>query len=83
MRSKCDIVKTKIPFFVQLTDACPNQNSIGELWEDLLSFTLSRCKDNLHYNGQYPLSVRDAQLTTLETLVKSIREFHEYAKNKN
>lgn len=61
-----------------LTDSTDpgNIQTIGELWESLHFFAECRCKDNLKYNGEYPLETRINQMETLKVLVKTIEEFH-------
>jgi len=62
----------------KLTDRVDeNTQSIGELWESLAKFTQRRAEDNKNYFGDYPLSVRRAQMPTLKSLVAAIEKFHD------
>lgn len=51
--------------------------TIEELWESLAKFAQSRAKDNLKYDGCYPLEIREIQLPGLKSLVEAIEITHQ------
>jgi hypothetical protein len=61
----------------KLTDRVNNDTqSIEELWESLAKLSQNITKDNQRYNGEYPISIRERQMITLDSLVNAIKGFH-------
>lgn len=50
--------------------------SIKELWESVAKMGSHVVNDNIKSDGDYPLSVREIQLTSLKTLVTAIEKTH-------
>lgn len=56
------------------------KQSIDELWKSVENLASGRVKDNA-LSDEYPLSVRETQLSSLKTLVEEIEKNHDSMKS--